>query len=315
MALRSFPYPGSKAKFIDQILPLIPKHEYYFEPFGGSGAVLLNKPQVRVELFNDLNGAIICFFRVMSDPKRYPEFEQRILRLPGPDQKTFDWAVKTTEEMSADEMEIAVAWYYRITKAYALKDKKICSVRNPFNILPSLPSLHLRLRTVSFYQMDAMEFIKKFCYKRNKSEPDNNSFWYIDPPYPEEVVPEVKQLYLVQFTNENHRELLEFINSKIDEVKFLISGFHCPLYDEMLSFDKGWRLKEVKTPSRMSWLKNNGGQAKFNTECLWYNYPVEPNREEGMYGRCDCGGEWIMKMGEWVCSNCGAKQEEISYME
>jgi DNA adenine methylase len=38
---------------------------HYCEPFGGSGVVLLNRRPAEIETFNDLNGRIVNFFRVL----------------------------------------------------------------------------------------------------------------------------------------------------------------------------------------------------------------------------------------------------------
>lgn len=62
-----FPYPGGKSKYADWIISYFPKHSSYIEPFGGSGAVLLNKQRSKQEVFNDLNGDIIQFFETVRD--------------------------------------------------------------------------------------------------------------------------------------------------------------------------------------------------------------------------------------------------------
>ena len=61
------------------ILKLIPEHEIYVEPFGGSAKVLINKPPSKVEIYNDLDKRIANLFYVWAF--RYNEFEKKLKRL------------------------------------------------------------------------------------------------------------------------------------------------------------------------------------------------------------------------------------------
>lgn len=56
-------WPGGKSRLLGKILPLIPKHETYVEPFAGGLAVLLAKPRSKNEVLNDLNGDLVNFYR------------------------------------------------------------------------------------------------------------------------------------------------------------------------------------------------------------------------------------------------------------
>lgn len=58
-----FAYPGGKTRLLDQILPLIPDHARYVEPFAGGLAVLLGKPCAKLEVINDLDYEVANFYR------------------------------------------------------------------------------------------------------------------------------------------------------------------------------------------------------------------------------------------------------------
>jgi len=57
---------GGKFYLLDKILPF-PKHSCYAELFGGGGSVLINKERARMEVYNDINHALVNFWRVFRD--------------------------------------------------------------------------------------------------------------------------------------------------------------------------------------------------------------------------------------------------------
>jgi len=60
-------YFGGKTRIARAIVDLLPAHEHYVEPFGGSLAVLLAKRPSAMETVNDINRALMTFWRVLRD--------------------------------------------------------------------------------------------------------------------------------------------------------------------------------------------------------------------------------------------------------
>ncbi len=56
-------WPGGKTRLLKHLLPLIPEHTCYCEPFAGGLAVLLAKPRSSLEVINDANRDLITFYR------------------------------------------------------------------------------------------------------------------------------------------------------------------------------------------------------------------------------------------------------------
>ncbi len=56
-------WPGGKSRLLKHLLPLIPPHECYVEPFAGGLAVLLAKKRSPMEVVNDLDGDLVTFYR------------------------------------------------------------------------------------------------------------------------------------------------------------------------------------------------------------------------------------------------------------
>ena len=57
---------GGKSRWRSQILPLLPKHKKYVEPFAGMAAVFFGKEPAPIEILNDLNGGLITFYRCLQ---------------------------------------------------------------------------------------------------------------------------------------------------------------------------------------------------------------------------------------------------------
>ena len=62
-----FGWYGGKFSHLDWLLPLLPKTHCYCEPFSGSAAVLMNRIPSPVETYNDIDGDVVNFFRVLRD--------------------------------------------------------------------------------------------------------------------------------------------------------------------------------------------------------------------------------------------------------
>src|SRR5690606_31014690 len=65
----AFGWYGGKYSHIDWLLPLLPETQHYCEPFGGSAAVLVNRKPSPVETYNDIDGELVNFFRVLREDK------------------------------------------------------------------------------------------------------------------------------------------------------------------------------------------------------------------------------------------------------
>lgn len=58
---------GGKSQEADYLATLLPEHSCYVEVFGGGASVLLAKRPSEVEVYNDLNGELVNFFRVVKE--------------------------------------------------------------------------------------------------------------------------------------------------------------------------------------------------------------------------------------------------------
>lgn len=64
-----FGWYGGKFSHLEWLLPMLPKCHHYCEPYAGSAAVLLNRPPAPIETYNDLDGEVVNFFRILRAQK------------------------------------------------------------------------------------------------------------------------------------------------------------------------------------------------------------------------------------------------------
>src|SRR3990167_451120 len=87
--LRSpIPWFGGKGKFVNKLLPCIPSHKIYCEVFGGGASLLFAKFPSQNEIYNDIDGRLINFYRILRDPIKFkklfkllPQIHKRLIRV------------------------------------------------------------------------------------------------------------------------------------------------------------------------------------------------------------------------------------------
>jgi DNA adenine methylase len=179
----AFPYPGSKGQLAGWIIDTLPDHHCYVEPFGGSAAVLLQKPKSTVEVFNDTDGDIVHFFEVLRDRKE--ELVTWLRETPF----SRDLHRKYAHEHYAgyrpdDGVERAGRWFYLRNTQFAQKYTgfsgfRLAKARNHArayqNRVDRLEEIAARLRHVQLANRDYVELVER------TDDPD--TLFYFDPPY------------------------------------------------------------------------------------------------------------------------------------
>lgn len=178
-----FAWPGGKGQQLDKILPHLPHGSGYGEPFGGSGAVLLNREPTRLDIYNDRYGGITAFFRVIRHEESFNKFMARI-ETTVHSREEFIWCKKTWRDADLDDIERAARWYYMIRFSINCKPNTTFGrSKNPVvtfadrlhKSLPLFHPIHRRLKTVTIENLDWRVCLDDF---------DQNGFvWYLDPTY------------------------------------------------------------------------------------------------------------------------------------
>ena len=176
-------YYGGKQNMLPAILPKIPEHTIYVEPFFGGGAVFWGKKPSQVEIVNDINNRLITFYKVL----KY-DFEE----LASKADETFHSRGQHKEsglvyKSQADEITdpLACAWsvWVQTNMSFATQigstfgyDRSGSSALRLYNKKKSLTDVFQeRMKRVTIESYDALKVIKTY------DSPD--TFFYLDPPY------------------------------------------------------------------------------------------------------------------------------------
>ena len=180
-----FKWVGGKSRLRKSIIPLIPPHKCYVEPFGGAGWVLFGKPPSPIEVLNDIDEELINFFRVVKhDPKSLIEsFDLELVS------RSEFQRLALTDPHTLSNAERAHRFYYLIMAGwggearYPRFQTSTSDGGHGNRLIGALKSLrqrvepvHDRLKTVIIENLDWTECVER--YDRL------GTFMYFDPPYP-----------------------------------------------------------------------------------------------------------------------------------
>jgi DNA adenine methylase len=258
-------YYGAKWRLAPWIIQHLPAHVCYVEPYGGSMAVLLRKPPAMFDVYNDLDGAVVNFFRTLRDrteeliraihltPYSYTEFMEAF-------------------EVAGDPVEEARRFYVRCWQAYhpgrpyqntgwrrQHQNHRGKSVTQDWNDIEHLRPIVERLKNVALENNPALDVIRSY------DGPD--TLFYVDPPY----IAATRDLrwrgvaYRIEMSDDEHRALADVLKGM--QGKVVLSGYASPLYDELFG-DWPHVAKEAQT--------NGAGK---RVERLWFSANCENWRQ------------------------------------
>ena len=252
-------YYGGKWKLAPWIISHFPEHKNYVEPCGGAASVLLQKPRSPLETYNDIDGNVVNFFRVLRDK---PDELIRKIRLT-------PWARAEYElslTVNGDDVERARRFFVkqwmclnggtsdsanRLNAWTFQKDadgRFVMPSQEKLSVQDGLSFVATRFDGVQIDNRSAVDVIRRF------DGPD--TLFYFDPPY---VTDErsAKDHYAYEWTNAMHTEAAELLRTCAGYV--VVSGYACPLYTDLYE-RHGW--ERVDTISQT----NSGGK---RVESLW----------------------------------------------
>jgi DNA adenine methylase len=249
-------YYGGKQSLLKHLLPLIPPHKLYCEPFFGGGALFFAKPSSETEVINDLNGEVVNFFKVVKT--KFAELQKEVQgTLHSRELFKRAKAIYDFPDMFTD-VKRAWAFWVLTNQGFAgmigswgfgkdnSKEKSLINKRADF-----MKSYAERLESVQIEHNNALKVIDR-C-------DDKEAFIYCDPPYINS-----DQGHYAGYGESEYKLLLDKL-AKL-KGKFLLSSYPSTLLNTYIKKYK-WRVQKVSKAVAVTKHTN-----KQKVEMMVFNY-------------------------------------------
>lgn len=258
--IKPFPYFGGKHKLTPRLLPLIPPHTLYVEVFGGGGSLLFGHPKSPVEVYNDIDTALVEFFQVIQHPQESSSLVEK-LNLTLYSREIYNefaesWHCQPTR------LERVYRWYVVAISSYGGKigegwspskvTNKTAQLRNRAN---NLSAAIKRVRDVKIENETWETILDRYD--------ERETFFYLDPPYVHQTRKSGE--YRHEMTDDDHRRLVERLQRL--EGYVMLSGYENEIYNEL-----PWRTLETGVQASVVASKDWDGENNHRTEVVWTNY-------------------------------------------
>ena len=238
-------YQGGKSYLADFLIETFPKHKCYVEVFGGGASVLLKKNRSTIEVYNDLYGDVVVFFRVLRDkPELLKEY---LTKLPYSREEHDLLQKRLLEKEITDDIERASAFFFisnssfsgEISSSFSTSKIRNHSVRFCEKV-DALKLFSNRLRGVVIEKLDFRKCIEKYD--------GTETLFYLDPPY----LGRKNEYYRINFDYRDHHDLAKILNEV--EGKVVLSHSESEEIRELYKKPK-WSILEKIVPIRTSYVK------------------------------------------------------------
>lgn len=260
-------YPGGKWRIAKWIIAQFPPHRQYVEPYGGGGSVLLRKPRVPHEVYNDLSGEVVNVFRVMQDPAAAELLIHKLNMTPYSREEyslACEWGESDLVEQARRVIVRTFMGFgntgcfkhntgFRATSFYENRSTGL-QWREHSELLGVYTD---RLRGVIIENRPAMKVIEQ--------QDKEDTLFYCDPPYVK-TTRYKEDIYEHEMNDQDHRDLADILHGVKGMV--VISGYHSELYDELYA---GWEPRE-----KVAFVSAAAGVNE-RTEALWLNPACRKN--------------------------------------
>lgn len=256
-------YHGGKWKIAPWIIQHFGRHQCFTDSFGGGCNLILRKERSYAEVYNDLNGDVVNFFKVLRDQSTAKELIRLVALTPFA-REEFELAYEATDCYIEQARRLAVRSWMGFGSAGANANHKTgfraCSNRAGTTPADNWRTWAVALRAIAA-RMAGVIVENRPAAQVMIAHDAPTSLHYVDPPYVLTTRSNnkgVRQKYVHEMTDEHHREMAAVLRELKGMV--VLSGYACDLYDTELFPD--WQRRTVEAHA-------DGGRDR--TEVIWLN--------------------------------------------
>jgi DNA adenine methylase len=276
-----FGWLGSKATMLDVILPNIPEHKHYVEPFCGTAIVYLHKSPSRINTLNDIDENIVNFFRVLQDRDKTRELLRRLRYTPYAKSEYRKACLLLSSNRNLDD--VTRAWAFYVAQQMGMKGSYYADTNGQYfgytrkytkppigyptfvSKVRRLMEIATKMRQCQILNDDGIDVMKRFD--------GEGVFMFVDPPYLSTTVRSKFKIYSTDYNDELHHRLIDFVQNA--KSKIMLASYPNELYDQLL--ERGWiRIDKTKCITAGHCMTNRKRLTR-RTESLYLNYqPPNP---------------------------------------
>lgn len=287
-----FGWYGGKRQLGDWIVGKLEgiRHRRYVEVFGGAGNVLMRKGVKPLEVYNDLDGGLVGFFRILADREKFLEFYRRVVCLVY--SRGMYELCRANWEWTGDEVEKAVRWWIVARMSFSgvwgagvsmetktsSKTKMSAMCSKWIGALLGMPWFHERMVRVQIEQLDWREIFKRYDKE--------DTLFYCDPPYIHSTRVQLSRCYAVEMGDSDHEDLVDRLIGL--KGKGVVSGYDHAIYGRLER--EGWR-REARGV-----ISNAAGVGKGKGAVRGYKNMGKAGRTEVIWFSPGCDADpWVLK--------------------
>ena len=237
-----FPRFGGKSRMVKKLIPMMPEHDTYVEPFAGGASVFFGKPKSKHNVLNDRDPYIV---ETLKQGKKMRSCQ----RMP-PSRSAFERLKRKKRKTLCDKLYVARHSFNGLGISY-----------RPGSIVSKKPDKYRdQLKGVQVTNSDYKTVMKRYNRK--------GTFFFIDPPY---HIPAAKEYYSKTRSEHPHpREVCECARKSKGKVMITYND-----HPEVRRACRGLNMKKINVPYSRG---TAGAYGKTGKELIITNYDVRGRR-------------------------------------